>query len=53
MNGFVDNIAAFVDRVGLEAAKAAPGVVLGFGMTQFDSTDDRDAALEALVSTRR
>lgn len=42
---FVDNIAAAVDALGVEAA----GVVYGIGMTPWESDDERDGFLR-LVS---
>jgi len=53
MPTFEENIAAAVDAVGLAAARRAPGVVIGVGMTQWDSAEQRDAFLQYVTQPKR
>jgi len=53
MPTFEENIAATVDAIGDKAALKAPGVVIGIGMTQWDSIEQRDEFLRFIGSPRR
>lgn len=46
MPSFIEDVSAIVDRIGVRY----PGVVLGLSQIQWESAEDRDAFLDALVS---
>lgn len=46
MPGFVDDVAAAVDAIGVEAA----GVVWGIGLTDWKSAEERDGFLRTITA---
>jgi len=48
MPSFVEDITAAVDAIGVEA----PGVVIGIGLTEWDSVEQRDEFLAFITSKR-